>query len=46
MSDETFCWKDGMTDWLPLREIEPLYAACTRDARDARAPRACRPTAA
>jgi predicted Zn finger-like uncharacterized protein len=29
VSDETFCWKDGMTDWLPLREIEPLYVACT-----------------
>jgi predicted Zn finger-like uncharacterized protein len=29
ITDETFCWKDGMTDWLPLREIEPLYAACT-----------------
>jgi predicted Zn finger-like uncharacterized protein len=29
VSDETFCWKDGMTDWLPLREIEPLYAVCT-----------------
>jgi predicted Zn finger-like uncharacterized protein len=29
VTDETFCWKDGMTDWLPLREIEFLYAACT-----------------
>jgi predicted Zn finger-like uncharacterized protein len=28
VNDETFCWKDGMTDWLPLREIEQLYAAC------------------
>ncbi len=27
ISDETYCWKDGMTDWLPLREIEPLYGA-------------------
>jgi predicted Zn finger-like uncharacterized protein len=25
---ETFCWKDGMSDWLPLREIDALYAAC------------------
>jgi predicted Zn finger-like uncharacterized protein len=25
---ETFCWKDGMSDWLPLREIDTLYAAC------------------
>jgi len=29
VNDETFCWKDGMTDWLPLREIEQLYSACT-----------------
>ncbi len=29
VSDETYCWKDGMTDWLPLREIEALYHACT-----------------
>jgi predicted Zn finger-like uncharacterized protein len=29
VDDETFCWKDGMTDWLPIREIEQLYAACT-----------------
>ena len=25
VNDETFCWKDGMADWLPLREIEQLY---------------------
>ncbi|HSY42068.1 MAG TPA: zinc-ribbon domain-containing protein [Polyangia bacterium] len=25
---ETFCWKDGMGDWLPLREIEALFDAC------------------
>ena len=25
---ETFCWKDGMSDWLPLREIDALYEAC------------------
>lgn len=29
VSDDTFCWRDGMNDWLPIREIEPLYAACT-----------------
>jgi predicted Zn finger-like uncharacterized protein len=29
INDETYCWKDGMPDWLPVREIEPLYAACT-----------------
>jgi predicted Zn finger-like uncharacterized protein len=27
LNDETYCWKDGMADWLPLREIEQLYAA-------------------
>ena len=27
VNDETYCWKDGMGDWLPLREIEPLYRA-------------------
>jgi predicted Zn finger-like uncharacterized protein len=26
---ETYCWKDGMSDWLPLREIDALYDACT-----------------
>ena len=29
VDDETFCWKDGMTDWLPIREIEQLAAACS-----------------
>jgi len=28
VNDETYCWKDGMPDWLPLREIEQLYASC------------------
>ncbi len=28
VNDETFCWKDGMPDWLPLREIGQLYGAC------------------
>ncbi len=27
VNDETYCWKDGMADWLPLREIEPLFGA-------------------
>lgn len=27
VTDETYCWKDGMADWLPLREIEQLYGA-------------------
>ena len=29
VTDDTYCWKDGMNDWLPLREIESLYSACT-----------------
>src|SRR5450631_512987 len=29
VNDETYCWKDGMSDWLPLREIEGLYTQCT-----------------
>ncbi len=29
VNDETYCWKDGMPDWLPLREIDQLYASCT-----------------
>jgi predicted Zn finger-like uncharacterized protein len=28
VNDETYCWKDGMADWLPLREIPELSAAC------------------
>jgi len=28
VDDETYCWKDGMDDWLPLREIAGLYDAC------------------
>ncbi len=27
VTDETYCWKDGMPDWLPLREIEALHRA-------------------
>jgi predicted Zn finger-like uncharacterized protein len=26
---DTFFWKDGMEDWAALRELAPLYAACT-----------------
>lgn len=25
INDETYCWKDGMADWLPVREIEQIY---------------------
>ena len=28
LSDETYCWRDGMDDWLPLREMGELAAAC------------------
>jgi predicted Zn finger-like uncharacterized protein len=27
INDETYCWKDGMPDWLPLRDIESIYNA-------------------
>src|SRR3954467_11656664 len=27
VNDETYCWKDGMADWLPVAEIEQLYGA-------------------
>ncbi|MBX3226392.1 MAG: zinc-ribbon domain-containing protein [Labilithrix sp.] len=27
VNDETYCWKDGMADWLPLREIDQIYSA-------------------
>ena len=26
-NDETYCWKDGMADWLPLREIPEISGA-------------------
>jgi predicted Zn finger-like uncharacterized protein len=29
VSDDTFCWKEGMADWLPVVEIAGLHAACT-----------------
>ena len=27
VNDETYCWKDGMADWLPLREVEAISIA-------------------
>jgi predicted Zn finger-like uncharacterized protein len=27
VNDETYCWKDGMADWLPLREIDAIYGS-------------------
>ena len=29
VNDETYCWKDGMADWLPIREVPELYAAAS-----------------
>ncbi len=28
VTDDTFCWRDGMADWLPIVEIPALHAAC------------------
>ncbi len=35
VNDETYCWKDGMNDWLPLREIPALASACSAPAPSA-----------
>ncbi|MGA2448857.1 MAG: zinc-ribbon domain-containing protein [Polyangiaceae bacterium] len=32
IDDETLCWKEGMPDWLALREIGPLRDECVRAA--------------
>jgi predicted Zn finger-like uncharacterized protein len=32
ISDDTYVWKDGMTDWLPLSEMGELVAACRSSA--------------
>src|SRR5258708_8036765 len=29
VTDDAYCWREGMNDWLPLRDIEQLYEACT-----------------
>jgi predicted Zn finger-like uncharacterized protein len=29
VTEETFCWRDGMDDWLPLRDIQTLNEACS-----------------
>ena len=50
--DETYCWRDGMADWLPLREIEPLWSLANAgprpslDFEDHGAPASMRPPAA
>ena len=38
INDETFCWKDGMGDWLPLREIAALHGECTGGLRPSLSP--------
>jgi predicted Zn finger-like uncharacterized protein len=38
VNEETFCWKDGMSDWLPLREIDELYSAATGGGEPALSP--------
>ena len=38
VDDETYCWRDGMADWAPLREIPGLQAACREAARAASRP--------
>ncbi|MDP9001943.1 MAG: zinc-ribbon domain-containing protein [Myxococcota bacterium] len=32
VTEETFCWQEGMADWLPVREIVALYAVCVAKA--------------
>ncbi len=27
LTDDTYCWKDGMTDWLPIRDIPELSSS-------------------
>jgi predicted Zn finger-like uncharacterized protein len=33
VNGETFCWTEGMADWLPIQEIAGLYAACSPTGR-------------
>jgi predicted Zn finger-like uncharacterized protein len=32
VTHDTYCWKDGMADWLPVGEIAALHAACSSGA--------------
>jgi predicted Zn finger-like uncharacterized protein len=43
VGDETFCWMDGMADWLPIREIAPLHAVCNATGAPAGAARPIAP---
>ena len=38
VNDETYCWKDGMADWLPLREIDAIFSAVKAGGGGAAAP--------
>lgn len=38
INDETYCWKEGMADWLPLREIGALAGAVGGGGRVSLAP--------
>jgi predicted Zn finger-like uncharacterized protein len=38
INDETYCWKDGMADWLPLREIDELAGLLPADGGSAAPP--------
>jgi predicted Zn finger-like uncharacterized protein len=29
VTNDTYCWRDGMPDWAPIAELGPVYAACT-----------------
>ena len=29
IAEDSYCWRDGMGDWLPLKEIDILHGACT-----------------
>ncbi len=29
VGDDTYCWRDGMGDWLPLKEIDHLVDVCS-----------------
>jgi predicted Zn finger-like uncharacterized protein len=45
LSAETFLWKDGMPDWVPLREVGELFRSCTASTATAAPKRAPSPQA-
>ena len=42
VDDDTYCWKEGMDDWLPICEIEQLYGVAKNPPR----PKAAAPASA